>query len=51
LPGIRRLAEETEQVHVLMNNCREDQAVVNAKQLATMLGAMSPDPHTPSRLL
>lgn len=40
LPSIRRLAEEAHEVHVLMNNCREDKAVVNAKQFATMLGAL-----------
>jgi uncharacterized protein YecE (DUF72 family) len=39
VPGIRRLAEGSETVHVLMNNCREDKAVVNAQQLALMLGA------------
>lgn len=38
VPGIRRLAGESEAVHVLMNNCREDKAVVNARQLALMLG-------------
>ncbi len=37
VPGIQRLASESETVHVLMNNCREDKAVVNAKQLALML--------------
>jgi uncharacterized protein YecE (DUF72 family) len=37
VPGIRRLAGEAESVHVLMNNCREDKAVVNARQLAMML--------------
>ena len=37
VPGIRRLAEQSEAVHVLMNNCREDKAVVNARQLAMML--------------
>ena len=37
VPGIQRLASESETVHVLMNNCREDKAVVNAKQLAMML--------------
>jgi uncharacterized protein YecE (DUF72 family) len=36
---IRSLADESESVHVLMNNCREDKAVVNAKQLALMLTA------------
>jgi uncharacterized protein YecE (DUF72 family) len=37
VPGIQRLAEQSESVHVLMNNCREDKAVVNARQLAMML--------------
>lgn len=37
IPPIRRLAGESESVHILMNNCREDKAVVNAKQLALML--------------
>jgi uncharacterized protein YecE (DUF72 family) len=37
VPGIQRLADQSESVHVLMNNCREDKAVVNAKQLAMML--------------
>ena len=37
VPGIQRLAGESETVHVLMNNCREDKAVVNAKQLALLL--------------
>jgi len=39
VPGIQRLAAQSEAVHVLMNNCREDKAVVNAKQLAMMLSA------------
>jgi uncharacterized protein YecE (DUF72 family) len=37
VPGIRRLAAESDSVHVLMNNCRDDKAVVNARQLAMML--------------
>jgi uncharacterized protein YecE (DUF72 family) len=37
VPGIQRLAEQSQAVHVLMNNCREDKAVVNARQLAMML--------------
>jgi uncharacterized protein YecE (DUF72 family) len=36
---IERLAAQTEEVHVLMNNCVQDKAVVNAKQLRTMLGS------------
>jgi uncharacterized protein YecE (DUF72 family) len=44
-PGIARLAEQSQSVHVLMNNCREDKAVVNAKQLATLLGGgLAPSP-------
>lgn len=38
VPGLQRLASESESVHVLMNNCREDKAVVNARQLAMMVG-------------
>ncbi|MBI2760593.1 MAG: DUF72 domain-containing protein [Chloroflexi bacterium] len=37
LPGLHRLAEEAREVHVLMNNCREDKAVVNARQLTMLL--------------
>jgi len=36
---IQRLAEEAERVHVLMNNCYQDWAVRNARQMARMLGA------------
>ncbi len=42
VPRIRHLAEEARAVHVLMNNCREDKAVVNARQLAAMLGLGAP---------
>lgn len=38
VPGIHRLADESQSVHVLMNNCREDKAVVNARQLTMLLG-------------
>ena len=37
VPSIQRLADQSETVHVVMNNCREDKAVVNAQQLAMML--------------
>jgi len=37
LPAVERLAGETQEVHLLMNNCVEDKAVVNARQLALML--------------
>jgi uncharacterized protein YecE (DUF72 family) len=36
---IRRLAEEADQVHVLMNNCYGDYGVRNARQLAELLAA------------
>lgn len=39
VPGIARLSEETREVHVLMNNCHDDKAVVNARELAAMLSA------------
>ena len=52
-PKIERLAQEAREVHVLMNNCHEDKAVHNARQLAMMLGQLPPDAPTPpqSRLL
>jgi uncharacterized protein YecE (DUF72 family) len=37
LPGVRELASETREVHVLMNNCVEDKAVKNADMLGRML--------------
>ncbi len=37
----RRLAKE---VHLLMNNCYRDHAVVNATQLAQLLLGEEPDP-------
>jgi len=40
---IESLAREASTVHVLMNNCREDKAVVNAKQLAMMLSTGTPN--------
>src|SRR5262249_30204152 len=46
VPKIQRLANEAETVHVLMNNCREDKAVVNARQLALMLSG-GPNPPAP----
>lgn len=36
-PRLKEMAERTQQVHVLMNNCYRDYAVTNAKQLAAML--------------
>jgi len=39
LPRVGRLAEDAREVHVLMNNCHNDFAVRNARQLADRLGA------------
>jgi uncharacterized protein YecE (DUF72 family) len=39
VPRVQRLAEGSGEVHVLMNNCRHDYAVRNARQLADRLGA------------
>lgn len=40
VPRIDRLADQTESVHVLMNNCYSDYAVRNAKQMIELLGAV-----------
>ncbi len=37
VPGIRELASKTRQLHVLFNNCHQDKAVVNARQIAFMI--------------
>ena len=37
---MRQLAGDAREVHVLMNNCRNDYAVRNARQLAGQLGAL-----------
>lgn len=37
VPRIRRLAEESDEVQVLMNNCYADFAVTNAKKMAELL--------------
>jgi uncharacterized protein YecE (DUF72 family) len=39
VPRVQRLAERTREVHLLMNNCVRDKAVVNAAQLDMMLSA------------
>lgn len=36
---IAELAEEAEELHVVMNNCHEDKAIVNARQIREMLRA------------
>jgi len=48
---IHRLAEEAERVHVLMNNCHQDWAVRNARQMATLLGAARPSAAPPQAKL
>ncbi|MDP2952700.1 MAG: DUF72 domain-containing protein [Chloroflexota bacterium] len=37
VPKIKGLAAQTEEVHVLMNNCYQDKAVVNGRQIRLML--------------
>jgi uncharacterized protein YecE (DUF72 family) len=37
VPKVERLANETQQVHVLMNNCYADYGIRNAQQLGQML--------------
>jgi len=37
VPGIRELASKTRQLHVLFNNCHQDKAVVNARQVRFMV--------------
>ena len=44
VPRVRQLADGAREVHVLMNNCRNDFAVRNARQLAGRLGAVRPGP-------
>jgi uncharacterized protein YecE (DUF72 family) len=38
LPNVRRLADQTAEVHLLMNNCYQDYGVRNAAQLQQLLG-------------
>jgi uncharacterized protein YecE (DUF72 family) len=38
LPRIDKLADQAKELHLLMNNCHEDKAVVGARQLRMMLG-------------
>jgi uncharacterized protein YecE (DUF72 family) len=40
-PRLRRLAEQVDTTHVLMNNCYADYAQTNARQLSDLLGAAS----------
>jgi uncharacterized protein YecE (DUF72 family) len=36
-PAIEKMAERTKQLHVLFNNCHEDKAVRNARQMRMVL--------------
>ena len=38
MPAIQRLADESREIHVLMNNCHRDYSVRNARQIGEMLG-------------
>ncbi|MFO7773582.1 MAG: DUF72 domain-containing protein [Dehalococcoidia bacterium] len=38
---IQELARQTREMHVLFNNCHEDKAVINARQICFMLGSQS----------
>jgi uncharacterized protein YecE (DUF72 family) len=38
---IAKMAEQTKEIHVLFNNCYEDKAVVNARQISLMLGTQA----------
>jgi hypothetical protein len=43
LPRIEQLAEQAQELHLLMNNCHEDKAVNDARQLGSLLSTMRPD--------
>ncbi|MEU3931166.1 DUF72 domain-containing protein [Streptomyces sp. NPDC029044] len=47
LPRVRRLAERTEQVHVLFNNCCGDAAVSAAEVMTRLLDDARPADHAP----
>jgi uncharacterized protein YecE (DUF72 family) len=42
VPKIEHLAEGARDVHVLLNNCYEDYATTNARQLTDLLSSVSP---------
>ena len=50
VPPIQRLVGEARELHAIMNNCHEDYAVRNAKELAAMLGALPAAPAQPKLL-
>jgi uncharacterized protein YecE (DUF72 family) len=38
VPRVRDMASDSQEVHVLMNNCHRDYSVRNAKEIGEMLG-------------
>jgi len=49
LDATERLAGEADEAHAIMNNCHDDKAVRNARELATLLGASPPPSQPPSQ--
>jgi uncharacterized protein YecE (DUF72 family) len=47
LPGVQRLAERARSVHVLFNNCYEDKAQRNARELQQLLSSVESSALTP----
>ncbi|MEX2236939.1 MAG: DUF72 domain-containing protein [Dehalococcoidia bacterium] len=43
LPRIEQIAEQAGEVHLLMNNCYEDKAVNDARQIGQLLSELKPD--------
>jgi uncharacterized protein YecE (DUF72 family) len=41
-PTVERLAGEARETHAIMNNCHDEKAVRNARELAALLGQMRP---------
>jgi uncharacterized protein YecE (DUF72 family) len=46
VPRLERLAAEAEAVHVLMNNCHEDKAILSAVRMRELVGATAWTPKT-----
>src|SRR5215831_7620513 len=46
VPRIERLDSEANETHAIMNNCDDDKAVRNARELASMLGFADPEQQT-----
>lgn len=46
VPRLERLAAEAEDVHVLMNNCHEDKAILSAVRMRELVGATAWTPKT-----